>query len=277
MIYLEKIWHYLLILLTIFVWTVLFKLKFKITFEVILLFISFISLYVLYVKIKEFKIKILSVAIYLLIYVSLIHILVKLTINLPQYISKIISMVFSLGIIILVISIYKIIKNYEKREKMIKHLCFHDYMTDLYNRRYFENEIERLNNSRKLPISVVIADIDNLKLTNDTYGHKTGDKVIKYVAQAINSVIREADIVARIGGDEFAIILPETGAKVATKVCNRIKEKFVKQYIDDLVAQDIVGISLGSATKYNKETDLEKVVAKADEKMYENKMEGKNC
>ena len=108
-------------------------------------------------------------------------------------------------------------------KKEIEHLSFHDEMTDLYNRRYFENEMERLNKSRRLPISIVIADMDELKQINDNYGHKMGDRYIKKAAEIINSATRSGDVVARIGGDEFVIILPGTNTNLAKELCERIQ------------------------------------------------------
>jgi diguanylate cyclase (GGDEF)-like protein len=111
------------------------------------------------------------------------------------------------------------------KEKEIQYLSFHDEMTGLYNRRYFENEIQRLNSSRKLPITILVADLDNLKYVNDNFGHQTGDNYIITAAQMISDSIRDEDIAARIGGDEFALILPDTESSGAQKIYKRIKEK----------------------------------------------------
>lgn len=113
----------------------------------------------------------------------------------------------------------------KRKEKEIEYLSFHDKMTGLYNRRYFENELKRLETSRKLPIAILIADLDNLKYINDQFGHLKGDQYIKIAAEIIKNSTREADIAARIGGDEFALILPETTLKEADLIYQRIKKQ----------------------------------------------------
>jgi len=157
-----------------------------------------------------------------------------------------------------------------KKEEEIKYLSFHDQLTGLYNRRYFENEMERLNKSRRLPISIVIADMDELKKINDNYGHKMGDRYIKKAAEIINSATRSGDVVARIGGDEFVIILPGTNTNLAKELCERIQNKF-KQYNRTSKLPKSLSISLGFATKEKRDDDLNKVFNKADKMMYENK------
>src|SRR6056297_1919197 len=113
----------------------------------------------------------------------------------------------------------------KEEEKKIKYLSFHDQLTGLYNRRYFEDTIARLDRSRKLPIGIITADIDNLKQINDLYGHNIGDKYIKKTAKVIYSSVREEDIVSRIGGDEFAVVLPEVKRTDISNIKDRIQEK----------------------------------------------------
>ncbi|MBM7555410.1 diguanylate cyclase [Halanaerobacter jeridensis] len=162
----------------------------------------------------------------------------------------------------------------KQREKEIEYLSFHDKMTDLYNRRYFENEIQRLDSSRRLPITIIIADLDNLKYINDNYGHQKGDDYIKTAAQIIKDSIRKEDIAARIGGDEFALILPQTGGNGAHKIFQRIKEK-ENNYLKRNDSIEIFSISIGYAVKDRKEVSLEETFKKADQKMYANKTENK--
>ena len=165
----------------------------------------------------------------------------------------------------------------KKRNKKLKELLneveflsFHDEMTSLYNRRYFENELERLNSSRRLPITIMVADLDDLKYVNDNFGHKQGDKYIKAAAELLKNSSRDEDIVARIGGDEFAIILPETGNEAATNIFKRIKNN-IKEYNEqnDLVKK--LRFSLGYAIKSRKEQSLDNTFKKADKMMYNNK------
>ncbi|MGM0438000.1 MAG: diguanylate cyclase [Bacillota bacterium] len=164
-------------------------------------------------------------------------------------------------------TIYNDISQRKKEEEKIRYLSFHDQMTGLYNRRYFENEMERLSNSRMKPVSIIVADIDDLKLINDNFGHKIGDEYIKTAAEVIESAIRKEDIAARIGGDEFAIILPYTKKETAEKIINRINnicEKKESQLNIDLE------ISVGCATCHNEE-DLDEIFVEADQVMYSKK------
>ena len=171
-----------------------------------------------------------------------------------------------------IFSIYQDIRKRKQEEEKIKYLSFHDELSALYNRRYFENEIKRINNSRYLPISIIIGDIDNLKYINDNYGHKIGDEYIKKAAEVFKLVCREGDIISRIGGDEFAILLAETPGRVAEKICICCKNVCL-QTTKTASLPEPLQISLGSATMNLKNENLNDIFNKADQKMYKNKYE----
>ncbi|RCW60290.1 diguanylate cyclase [Halanaerobium sp. ST460_2HS_T2] len=152
----------------------------------------------------------------------------------------------------------------------VEYLSFHDDMTGLYNRRYFENELDRLDASRRLPITLLVADMDNLKIVNDNYGHKMGDMYIKAAAEVLEKSSRNEDIVARIGGDEFAIILPETDFRTAEKIYQRIKFN-QRKYNQQRELVECLNISLGFAVKTKSEQNLDQIFKKADKMMYNNK------
>lgn len=157
-----------------------------------------------------------------------------------------------------------------EREKRIEYLSFHDELTGLYNRRFINIEVKRLTNSRKLPISIIIGDLDKLKNLNDNYGHTQGDKYIKKASDILKCIFRNEDIIARIGGDEFAILLPETDEEMADKICDRIRDSFINADNDDFPTP--LSISLGCATMNSKDNDLIKYYKEADKQMYKNKV-----
>lgn len=157
----------------------------------------------------------------------------------------------------------------KKLESEIKQLTFKDYLTGLYNRRYLDNEIERLNNSRKYPVSIIVGDLDNLKIVNDNYGHKVGDQYLKKAANIFKQTLRTEDIITRTGGDEFVVLLPETDEDTTKNICERIEYNFV--FINkDVELPEELTISLGFATASNK-MDINRVYKQADLNMYKNK------
>jgi len=159
-------------------------------------------------------------------------------------------------------------------KKELEYLSFHDEMTGLYNRRYFENEMQRLDSSRKLPVTIMIADLENLKYVNDNFGHCEGDNYIIKAAEMIKESTRSEDIVARIGGDEFAFILPQTNSNEAQKIYQRIKEKENK-YSKKEKSINAFSISIGYSVKNKKESTLEEIFKEADREMYANKAANK--
>ena len=141
----------------------------------------------------------------------------------------------------------------------------HDYLTGLYNRFFFDEEIRRLNNSRQFPISVIMADVDHLKKVNDTLGHDQGDQVLKNIALLFNKVFRKEDIVAHLSGDEFAILLPNTNLPSLKKLLKRIYSEI--SLFNQAHPELPIHISFGycCAQKNNK---IEDCLIKADKLMY---------
>jgi len=154
----------------------------------------------------------------------------------------------------------------KQSEKEIKYLRFHDQLTGLFNRDYFMEEINRLDTKRQLPLTIIMGDINSLKLVNDVFGHDRGDQLIKNTANILENNLRNEDILARIGGDEFAILLPNTDKNSGKEVCQRIN-----QNCSNFVGEGIISISLGVATKNNIRQDIDDVFKAADDNMYQKK------
>jgi len=156
----------------------------------------------------------------------------------------------------------------------VQDLSFHDQLTGLYNRHYFVNEIKRLEGSREYPIAIISADLDGLKKVNDTFGHGEGDLYLKKCASIFKEVLRGYDLLARVGGDEFALVLPRTDKVAGEGVLKRIDRK-IEEYNKSQKGLPL-RISLGLAVSENSTQSLEKTHHEADRLMYENKLKRNN-
>jgi len=143
-----------------------------------------------------------------------------------------------------------------------------DPLTGLFNRRFYEDELKRLDTERNLPMTIVMADVNGLKLINDSFGHVMGDELLKKVAEVIKRGCRADDIIARLGGDEFVIILPKTDAFVTEKIIKRIKDLSLKEKVGSID----VSISFGYETKNNEEENNREIFKKAEDHMYKKKL-----
>jgi len=156
----------------------------------------------------------------------------------------------------------------KETEAKLRYLSTHDMLTGLYNRAYYDEELDRLKKGRTFPVTIVIADVDRLKLVNDRQGHAAGDELLKLTAQVMKGAFRNEDLVARIGGDEFAVILPDTATQAAQEVIERIRKSLAAILGDD--GRPVLSLSLGCATAIDGE-GLIKAWQRADELMYEDK------
>lgn len=155
----------------------------------------------------------------------------------------------------------------EKLEK-IEYLSMHDYLTGLYNRWYMEAAMRRLDKEENLPLTIMVIDVNGLKLVNDAFGHKMGDKLLKVVSKVLKNVVRAEDILGRVGGDEFLILFPETDKIEAEKIKTRIIKALSYEKLDSI----IISVAIGYSVKNNMDENLETIRISADNQMYKDKL-----
>jgi diguanylate cyclase (GGDEF)-like protein/PAS domain S-box-containing protein len=172
------------------------------------------------------------------------------------------------GLGIGMVLVFRDITERKQAEDKLQYLSTHDSLTGLYNRAYFEEELARLERGRHFPVSVIVGDIDRFKTTNDIYGHQAGDKVLRDAAEVIKGAFRAEDVVTRIGGDEFVILLPLTDASATTEAILRIKENLAAY--NDAHKEYPLSISFGAATA--KKGPLTETLKEADKRMYREKV-----
>ncbi len=157
-----------------------------------------------------------------------------------------------------------------ENEKRLQYLSMHDQLTGIYNRTFFKTELTRLDKSREYPVTIITADLDGLKLINDTMGHDAGDKLLQACAFVLQKSLRNSDILARVGGDEFSALLPGTDKKTGEKVVRRIR-KNVNSY-NQKNKELLLGLSLGVATAEKTDYSLNDLFKRADDMMYRDKL-----
>ena len=157
----------------------------------------------------------------------------------------------------------------KEAEAKAKYYYDHDAMTDLYNRKYGDEKLLELDKLEYLPLSIIVADANGLKVTNDAFGHMEGDRVIKKLADIFLKYIRPEDYVVRTGGDEFMVILPNTLETEALDLVKKIKQRFEV----DLEDAFLLSMAMGCATKTSTEESIEHVYQSAEARMYRNKIQ----
>ncbi|NMB40988.1 MAG: diguanylate cyclase [Firmicutes bacterium] len=163
----------------------------------------------------------------------------------------------------------------QKTEEKLKYITFHDPLTGVYNRAYFEQEMQRLASGRFNPVGVVVADIDGLKMVNDSMGHSAGDRLLVTAARIIQNCFRVCDVVSRIGGDEFAVLLPNCSEDVVEKACRRIRKEIAAYNRGQAVTMPLslsVGYAVGHIM-HAMSPKMDNLFKKADDRMYREKLQ----
>ncbi len=153
-------------------------------------------------------------------------------------------------------------------EARIRHLSFHDQVTGLYNRAYFEEELQRMDTPRQLPLSILMGDVNGLKLINDAFGHSEGDRFLAKIARTLQRACRQEDLIARWGGDEFIMLLPRTDQKSGERLIERIRQSLAADEEELLT----ISMALGVATKVSDDQPVDQIIREAEDRMYQNKL-----
>lgn len=161
----------------------------------------------------------------------------------------------------------RFINEKKQNEDEILYLSYHDYLTGLFNRRYYEQELIRLDTKENLPLTLLLGDVNGLKSINDTLGHVMGDELLVKTAKIINQVCRKDDIVARLGGDEFIVILPKTDVCEIAEIIETIKKLAAREQVGGMA----VSIAFGHETKKSEKENIEEIFKRAEDDMYRHK------
>ena len=156
----------------------------------------------------------------------------------------------------------------QMEEKLI-YYSMRDPLTGLYNRAYFQEELRRLNDGRYAPIAVIVCDVDGLKLYNDSFGHLLGDKLIKKAAELLAKTFRAGDVVARIGGDEFVVLLPHVARETVERAINRLQASIAES--NTQTDEFLLSMSIGMSISQDGQVNLTRLFREADSNMYREK------
>jgi len=167
------------------------------------------------------------------------------------------------------------VESLEEACAALVHLSTHDSLTGLYNRSYFDTEMARMASGRCFPTGIIVVDLNGLKEVNDLRGHLAGDRTIQQAACVLKGAFRGEDVVARIGGDEFAVIMPGAGEEVVLASIGRIRQQVVENNLRAAEQATLpLSMALGYAVALGR-FELQRTLSLADERMYQDKREQK--
>lgn len=170
------------------------------------------------------------------------------------------------------IEVVGVSRNIEKRktaEAEILYLSYRDQLTGLANRRFYEDELKRIDNTKNMPLALIMIDVNGLKLTNDAFSHNFGDLLLIKAANILKSVCRASDTACRIGGDEFVLLLPCCSAEAADHIVTRITKAIASEKLENI----ILSASIGYAVKDNVSQNISDIFREAEDRMYKNKLD----
>lgn len=153
-------------------------------------------------------------------------------------------------------------------EANMTYLSYHDQLTGLFNRRFFEEHLKKVDIEENLPIAIVMGDVNGLKLINDSFGHAVGDELLKRTADVIVKMCRKDDIIARLGGDEFVILMTKTDVSEAERTIKSINEMSLSEKVGTLN----ISVSFGYGIKKTPDGDIQEILKIAEDKMYKKKL-----
>jgi diguanylate cyclase (GGDEF)-like protein/PAS domain S-box-containing protein len=169
-----------------------------------------------------------------------------------------------------VIEAVGVTRNIDERKRIerdVLYLSYHDQLTGLFNRRYYDEQLLWMDREENLPLTLVIADINGLKLTNDVFGHLVGDNLLKTFAKVLHKSCRPGDVAVRIGGDEFVLMLPKTDAASTQRIIDSLNMELSRKG----TGKSRISVSFGSRSKLQMSESMEMVFKQAEDAMYSRK------